>query len=117
LFNVDPIRFSQALGNLIENALKYSYEKSLVEISCSIEDNRAVISVKDSGTGIAPEDKTYLFERFYRVDPARTPHKGGRGLGLAIVKQIIELHGGQIWLTSIINEGSTFFISIPLTNI
>jgi len=116
LLNIDPVRFSQALGNLIENALKYSYEKSLVEISCSIEGDLTVISVKDEGKGIAPEDKPYLFERFYRVDPARTPHKGGRGLGLAIVKQIIELHGGQVWFTSIKNKETTFFISLATLN-
>ena len=112
LLYVDPTRFSQALGNLIENALKYSYEKSLVEINCLIESDRTVISVKDRGSGIAPEDKPYLFERFYRVDPVRTPHKGGRGLGLAIVKRIIELHGGQVWFTSIKNKETTFFISL-----
>ncbi|MCK5674356.1 MAG: HAMP domain-containing histidine kinase, partial [Spirochaetales bacterium] len=116
LLYVDPIRFSQALGNLIENSLKYSYKKSSVEINCSLEDDRAVISVIDKGSGIAPEDEPYLFERFYRADPARTPQNGGRGLGLAIVKQIIELHGGQVWFTSIKNEGSTFSISLPFNN-
>ncbi len=116
LLYVDPIRFSQALGNLIENSLKYSYKKSSVEINCSLEDDRAVISVIDKGSGIAPEDEPYLFERFYRADPARTPQNGGRGLGLAIVKQIIELHGGHVWFTSIKNEGSTFSISLPFNN-
>ena len=113
LFHVDSIRFSQALGNLIENALKYSYKKSTVEIRCALENDDVVISVKDKGPGITSKDKPYLFERFYQADHARTPHKGGRGLGLAIVKQIIELHGGQIWVISQINEGSTFFISLP----
>ena len=116
LFYVDPLRFRQALGNLIENSLKYSREKSSVEISCSLEKNYAVISVKDKGPGIDSENKPYIFERFYRADPARTPHKGGRGLGLAIVKQIIELHGGQVRFTSLTNEGSTFFISLPFSN-
>ncbi len=116
LFYVDPLRLSQALGNLIENALKYSCEKSMVKINCSLDKDNAVISVTNQGKGIAPADKPYLFERFYRADPARTPHKGGRGLGLAIVKQIMELHGGQVWFTSQTNGESTFFISLPPTS-
>jgi two-component system, OmpR family, sensor histidine kinase BaeS len=115
-FYVDPLRLRQALGNLIENALKYSCEKSSVIISISLEKNQAVLSVKDQGPGIAAEDKPYIFERFYQSDPARTPFKGGQGLGLAIVKQIVELHGGQVWFKSQPDKGSTFFISLPFFN-
>lgn len=116
LISVDPLRFSQALGNLIENALKYGHEKSSVEITCFLEGDFIVISVKDHGRGIDPEDQPYLFERFYRSDTARTPNKGGRGLGLSIVKQIMESHGGKVWFISQINFGSTFFISFPIRN-
>ena len=113
-FYGDPLRLSQALGNLIENALKYSLKGSQIKISCVIERNMAVISVTNQGEGISDKDKLNLFERFYQADTARTPGTGGRGLGLAIVKQIIELHNGRVWFTSIKNLETTFFISLPL---
>jgi two-component system sensor histidine kinase BaeS len=112
----DPLRISQALGNLIDNALKYSSPGSLVEVTCYQEGQEIILSVKDSGPGISLEDQPHLFERFYRADKARTPHEGGRGLGLAIVKQIMELHGGRIWFSSLPGGGSTFFLSLPCRN-
>ncbi|MCD6396718.1 MAG: HAMP domain-containing histidine kinase [Spirochaetaceae bacterium] len=114
LINIDPLRFSQALGNLIENAIKYSYPKSSIRINCYMEESSAVISVQDQSTGIASKDKANLFERFYQADTSRTSNNSGRGLGLAIVQQIMELHNGKVWFTSKQNEGSTFFISLPL---
>ncbi len=113
LFYVDPARIRQALGNLIDNAFKYSFKKSSVEVRFSFKKGMAVISVKDQSNGIPSEDKPYLFERFYRADTVRTPDKGGRGLGLSIAKQIVELHGGRVWFSSRVNSGSTFFMSIP----
>ena len=112
----DPLRLSQALGNLIENALKYSRDNSPVIIGLIMEEGWISISVKDEGKGITKEDGKHLFERFYRVDRVRTPHEGGRGLGLAIVKQIAELHGGRVWFTSRLNEGSTFYLTLPGRN-
>jgi len=114
LINIDPLRFSQALGNLIENAIKYSYPESAIRINCYMEESSAVISVQDQSTGIASKDKANLFERFYQADTPRTSNNSGRGLGLAIVQQIMELHNGKVWFTSKQNEGSTFFISLPL---
>ncbi len=112
-FNLDPIRIRQALGNIIENALKYSSQNSPIEVSCFMESDTAVISVTNQGIGIGENDKPNIFERFYRADTARTPGKSGRGLGLAIVKQIIELHGGRVWFNSEPGGETIFSFSLP----
>ena len=72
-------------------------------------------TVSDNGEGIPPDDLPYVFDRFYRADRSRSRRRGGRGLGLAIVKQIVELHGGRVWVESQPGEGSTFFYSLPLS--
>ncbi len=113
---LDPHRIRQALGNIMENALKYSSESSAVKVSCIRENSNAVIAVTNEGKGIADSDVPYVFERFYRADTVRTPGESGRGLGLSIVKQIVELHGGSIWFSSKPEGETTFYISLPVKN-
>jgi len=110
---VDRPMVEQALVNLIDNAVKYSNENSSVEISVSTLRNNVLISVKDHGCGIAREHLSRLFERFYRVDKARSRKLGGTGLGLAIVKHIAQMHSGSVTVESQPGKGSVFTISLP----
>lgn len=104
----------QAVTNLLENALKYSPDDSAITVSCDRRENEIQILVKDTGRGIAAEHLPRLFERFYRVDKARSRKMGGTGLGLAIVKHICQAHGGYVTVTSELGAGSTFTIHLPL---
>jgi len=104
----------QALTNLLENAIKYSPTGSTVTISCGEEDGRAIIRVSDQGCGIEAEHLPRLFERFYRVDKARSRQAGGSGLGLAIVKHIVQIHHGRVAVESTPGKGSEFIVSLPL---
>ena len=104
----------QALINLTDNAIKYSEPGATVEISAVREDEFVVIKVKDNGPGIAKEHLARLFERFYRVDKARSRKLGGTGLGLAIVKHIAQLHGGSISVESELGQGSIFTLRVPV---
>ncbi len=104
----------QAVSNLLENALKYSPDDSPVTVSCDKDGNEVHIMVRDTGTGIASEHLPRIFERFYRVDKARSRKMGGTGLGLAIVKHICQAHGGYVTATSELGVGSTFTIHLPL---
>jgi signal transduction histidine kinase len=106
-------RLTQLLYILIDNAIKYSQDSGIVTISLSIEKNMTYISVQDTGIGIDVKDLPHLFERFYRVDKARTRQQGGHGLGLSIAKWIVDIHNGQITVTSHLGEGSTFLVKIP----
>ena len=109
----DPERMQQALGNLVSNALRYTPETGRIELSAYEEDNGVRIDVRDTGSGIAPEDLPHVFERFYRGDASR--NESGSGLGLAITKSIIELQGGKISASSAGPDlGSTFTIWLPL---
>lgn len=103
-----------AIANLVENAVKYSERGTEVVVSLEEDAPWARISVSDSGRGIAPEHLDRVFERFYRVDQARSRETGGTGLGLAIVRHIVDNHGGEVNVTSTEGEGSTFTILIPL---
>jgi two-component system phosphate regulon sensor histidine kinase PhoR len=103
----------QALINLIDNAIKYSPEKSKVWVSAYLEDNNIVFQVRDRGIGIPAEHQERIFERFYRVDRARSKEQGGTGLGLSIVRHIALLHHGETEVESHAGEGSTFRIRIP----
>ncbi len=103
----------QALINLIDNAIKYSPEQGRVQFSATQEKTSVVIKVQDRGCGISQEHLPRLFERFYRVDKARSRKLGGTGLGLAIVKHIVQSHNGQISVESISGQGSTFIIHLP----
>ncbi|ENH97070.1 two-component sensor histidine kinase [Gracilibacillus halophilus YIM-C55.5] len=112
-FYGDPDHMQQVLLNLMNNAMSYTKENGEVSLSIRDEANDIVISVRDTGIGIPEEAVQRIFERFYRVDRARSRHTGGTGLGLAIVKHIVEAHNGRIHVESTLNEGSTFIIYIP----
>lgn len=103
----------QAVINLLDNAIKYSEPGKQVWVTGRREDQMAVIAVKDEGSGIAAEHHSRLFERFYRVDKARSRKLGGTGLGLAIVKHIALAHRGEVTVESAVGKGSTFFIRLP----
>lgn len=103
----------QALVNLIDNSIKYSEPGANIDVEISQNSFGTTISVRDQGCGIAPEHLDRLFERFYRVDKARSRKLGGTGLGLAIVKHIAQAHGGRVTVKSIINQGSTFTLHLP----
>jgi len=109
----DESQLEMAISNLIENAINYSPNKTNVVISLSNVAGLAEIKVKDQGIGISDENIERIFERFYRVDPARSRATGGTGLGLSIVKHIITNHGGDITVWSEQGEGSTFTMRLP----
>ena len=104
----------QALINLIDNAIKYSSNNKPVLIEATSTENRVTISITDHGNGIPSKQIPRIFERFYRVDKARSRDMGGTGLGLSIVKHIIKTHGGSISVDSTPGKGSTFTIQMPL---
>lgn len=111
--SVNPPLIEQALINLISNAVKYSNADKEVRVSAEAVEDGVVLSVKDSGYGIAPEHLERLFERFYRIDKGRSRQEGGTGLGLAIVKHIAQAHGGTVSVESTFGKGSAFSIFIP----
>ncbi len=98
--------------NLIDNALRYSDAKVLVEVGR--REQHAFVRIKDSGPGIAPEHLDHLFERFYRVDKSRTSETGGTGLGLAICYGLVRAHGGQIQVSSSVGHGTSFSVTLPI---
>ena len=102
-----------SINNLVDNAVKYSSENSTVYLCCFVENRHVKISIRDEGSGIPKHHISRLFERFYRVDKARSRAMGGTGLGLAIVKHIVLAHNGNVTVDSIPGQGSTFTISIP----
>ncbi len=114
LIHGDPVRIRQLLLNLIDNAIKYTPEKGTVELSLTRENGNANVRVKDTGIGIPHEEQTKIFDRFYRIDKARSRDMGGSGLGLSISKWIAELHGGSISVESEIKKGSVFTVTLPL---
>lgn len=115
-WNIDPDRMEQVLTNLIDNSIRHTPPGGHVAVVQYVShDNRLVIQVKDSGTGIAPEDLPFVFERFYKADKARTRGQSGTGLGLAIVNHIVKAHKGEISVVSALGEGTTFTCKIPQT--
>jgi len=110
----DPIRLRQLFLNLLDNAIKYTPEQGTVELSLLRENGLAKVRVKDTGIGISPEEQKKIFNRFYRVDKARSREMGGTGLGLSISKWITEIHGGSISIESEVNKGSIFTVTLPL---
>jgi len=111
--NFDPDALEQILINLIDNAIKYSKEGSTVEVCIQEREKEVEISITDTGLGIPKEDLSRIFERFYRVDKARSRQMGGTGLGLSIVKHLVEAHGGKVWVESQVGIGSTFSFTLP----
>ncbi|WP_429148698.1 ATP-binding protein [Anaerotaenia torta] len=114
---VDEVKLSLALSNLIENAIKYNTEDGWVRISLNADHKYFFVKVSDSGIGIPLEAQDFIFERFYRVDKARSRETGGTGLGLAITKNVIQMHRGAIKVYSKEGEGTTFNVRIPLNYI
>ncbi|MEK3857514.1 cell wall metabolism sensor histidine kinase WalK [Cytobacillus sp. FSL H8-0458] len=110
---IDEDKLTQVLDNIISNALKYSPEGGKVTFSIEEKDEFIIISVSDQGVGIPKENIEQIFERFYRVDKARTRKLGGTGLGLAIAKEMVEAHGGKIWAASTEGKGTTISFSLP----
>jgi two-component system phosphate regulon sensor histidine kinase PhoR len=113
----DPPILEQAIVNLIDNAIKYSSEGKTVWVEAIQRENEILISVRDQGCGIEKQHLSRLFERFYRVDNARSRQLGGTGLGLAIVKHIAQAHGGHVTVESIPGKGSTFSIHLPRASV
>ena len=138
LLRADPQRLAQILGNLVENALRYTPPGGTVKLRAYVADSRQsavgsnhsslithhsslitthhslVLEVTDTGPGIAPDDLTHIFDRFYRTDRARARETGGSGLGLAIVQRLAEAQGGQVEATSVLGRGTTFSVSFPV---
>ncbi|GAB5053722.1 cell wall metabolism sensor histidine kinase WalK [Pediococcus parvulus] len=110
---VDTDKFQQVLDNLMNNAIKYSPDGGTITCRLLETHNHVILSVSDQGLGIPKKDLTHVFDRFYRVDKARSRAQGGTGLGLAISKEIISMHGGRIWVDSKEGKGSIFYISLP----
>lgn len=112
--HADPDRIQQVLFNLVDNAIKYGRPNGFIRIAGRLtESGKIEVSVQDDGAGIPHEARERVFERFYRVDRARSREQGGTGLGLAIVKHIIQSHGGEVWLDSQIEQGTTVFFTLP----
>ena len=109
----DEARLSQILINLLDNAIKYTKDGGDVTVSARPKDKYVQIDISDTGIGIPEEDIPRIFERFYRVDKARSRELGGTGLGLSIVKHIVQAHGGEVWVKSVVGQGSTFSFIIP----
>jgi two-component system phosphate regulon sensor histidine kinase PhoR len=112
--NADGDRLQQVFYNLVDNAIKYSNSGGHVSIGAEPQLDSMRIFVRDDGPGIPPDAQERIFERFFRVDRARSREAGGTGLGLSIVKHIIQAHGGKVWVQSEPGEGSTFYFTIPL---
>ncbi len=110
----DQDLISQAVANLLSNAVRYTPENGMVTVELTRENGYARISVRDTGVGIAEEDMKKVFSRFWRADVARQSVDGGLGIGLALVKEVVDQHFGDISVSSTLGEGSTFVMRIPL---
>jgi len=111
---VDSDRIRQVLHNLLDNALRHTSSGGTIKISASAEPAGWItICVADSGSGIHPDDLPHVFDHFYKVDRSRQRGHGGAGIGLAIVKQLVEAHGGKVWVESRLRHGSSFYFTMP----
>lgn len=110
----DNDRLRQVLLNLLANAVQYTPKGGTLAVSLEKEGDRAVIRVRDTGIGIAPEDLPYIFDYLFRADPSRSRHTGGSGIGLSIVKKIVQEHGGEVTAQSRPGEGSLFTVRLPI---
>lgn len=113
----DPTRLRQVLDNLIDNALRFAPTESKVEVTLIEQDKMAVLTVRDQGPGISPEDLPHLFKRFWRADVSRNRATGGLGLGLAITHSLVEAHQGTIQVESVLDQGACFIVSVPLSGV
>ena len=110
---LDTDKFIQVVDNIMNNAIKYSPDGGVITCRLLETHNNVILSISDQGLGIPKKDLGHVFDRFFRVDKARSRAQGGTGLGLAISKEVIELHHGRIWVDSVEGKGSTFYISLP----
>ena len=110
----DPVRLRQVVVNLVDNAIKYTSAGGSISASSFSIDGKAILEVADTGIGIPQEALPHVFERFYRVDGARSRQLGGTGLGLAIVKSICTAFGGTVSVQSVADAGTTFRVELPL---
>lgn len=115
LVKADPQLLHRAFINLLDNAFKYTKEQGTVELCLQVKAQHVLIQIKDDGEGIPETDLPKIFERFYRIDAARSRHTGGFGLGLSITQQIIRAHSGKITVVSAVGEGSTFQVQLPVS--
>ena len=114
VLNGDRIKLNQILYNLMDNAIKYTSEGGTIHVSLKQSEDELVWRVKDNGIGIPSEDQEHIFERFYRVDKARSRETGGTGLGLSIVRQMVNMHHGTISVQSEPGEGTEFVVAFPV---
>ncbi|MDD7693516.1 MAG: cell wall metabolism sensor histidine kinase WalK [Limosilactobacillus sp.] len=110
---IDTDKFTQVIDNIMNNAIKYSPDGGIITVRLLETHNHVIMSISDQGLGIPRKDLGRIFDRFFRVDKARSRKQGGTGLGLAISKEVINMLGGQIWVDSVEGHGSTFYISLP----
>lgn len=110
---IDTDKFTQVIDNIMNNAIKYSPDGGVITTRLLETHNHVILSISDQGLGIPRKDLGRIFDRFFRVDKARSRKQGGTGLGLAISKEVINMLGGQIWVDSVEGKGSTFYISLP----
>ena len=110
----DRRRLAEVLQNLLDNAIQYTLPGGQIMLSAEAVEDEVVLTVSDTGIGIPQADQPRIFERFYRVDVARSREAGGTGLGLAIAKHLVEVHGGRLWVDSEVGQGSQFHFSVPL---
>ena len=113
---IDTDKMTQVIDNILNNAIKYSPDGGKITVSMKTTDDQMILSISDQGLGIPKQDLPKIFDRFYRVDKARSRAQGGTGLGLAIAKEIIKQHNGFIWAKSEYGKGSTFTIVLPYDN-
>jgi two-component system sensor histidine kinase VicK len=111
--DIDPDRIIQVFDNVLNNAIKYSPDGGTIKSTMSLSNDQVIISIQDEGMGIPKDDLEHIFDRFYRVDRARSRAMGGTGLGLAISREVVEQHGGKIWAESVERKGTTFYIALP----
>jgi two-component system phosphate regulon sensor histidine kinase PhoR len=109
----DRRRLAEVLQNLLDNAIQYTLPGGQIIVSAISAEEGIVLTVSDTGIGIPKADQPRIFERFYRVDVARSREAGGTGLGLSIAKHLVEVHGGRLWVDSEVGQGSQFHFSLP----
>ena len=107
-------RLAEVLQNLLDNAMQYTPAGGQIKVSASADGAEVTFTVSDTGIGIPRADQSRIFERFYRVDVARSREVGGTGLGLSIAKHLVEVHGGRIWVESEVGQGSKFHFTVPI---
>ena len=112
----DAERLGQVVTNMVSNAITYNREGGQVRLHLVADEHDAILTISDTGIGIGENDLPRLYERFYQVDKARTGNRGGVGLGLAICREIVHGHGGSIAASSVVGEGTTFTVRLPLVN-